>query len=170
MQDVSIGVRPARAPRIVGSVLGSLLAAAVAGGLGATLVPLGMGLGWLAALCAVVFVLWLGIALRRAVVSVTALELQLAREPRHIVLRGPWVNRSHPPHEVAAIQVWCDCGDTRPALDPHRDGMEVLLRNGISTRVAPGVAFAPDVAALLREKLAPAGIRVVDWGGTHADR
>jgi hypothetical protein len=59
------------------------------------------------------------------------------------VPRGPWATRRHTLREVAAIQGWCDCGAAKPVVDPHRDGMEVLLRNGSTVRVAPARAFRP---------------------------
>lgn len=139
----------------------SLFAAAVAGGLGVVLVPMGLTLTWLGVLCGLVFLAWLVIGVRRAVLSVESLELRLEDEPRHVVLRGPWATRRHTLDEVAAIQVWCDCGEMR---DPHRAGMEVLLHNGSTMRVQPGAAFAPDVAVSLRELLEPFGVKVVDWG------
>jgi hypothetical protein len=168
--SASVGVLGTRAPRFLGAVLTSLFAVAVAAGLGVVLVPMGLTLPWLVALCGLVFLGWLVIGLRRAVLSVGLLELWLEDDPRYLVLRGPWATRRHTLDEVAAIQVWCDCGDTRPVFDPHRDGMEVLLHNGSSVRVQPGEAFWADVAVPLRELLEPLGVRVVDWGAADANR
>jgi hypothetical protein len=142
-------------------VLAALVAAVVAGGLGLVLVPFGMTWPWLGALCGLVFLLWLVVGLRRAAVSVGLLEL----DPPHVVLRGPWATNRYALHEIVAVQVWCDCGPVKPVLDPHRDGMEVLLRNGSTVRVAPSAALAPDVGIALREVLEPAGVKVIDWGG-----
>lgn len=159
--SASVGVPRSRAAWLAGAVLTSLFAAAVAGGLGVVLVPMGLTPPWLVALCGLVFLGRLLVGLRRAALSVESLELWLADEPRHLVLRGPWANRRLPLDEVAAIQVWCDCGAVD---DPHRAGMEVLLHNGSTVRVQPGEAFAPDVAVPLRELLEPFGVKVVDWG------
>jgi hypothetical protein len=147
-------------------VLAALFAASVAGGLGVVLVPMGLTVSWLAALCGLVFLLWLAIGLYRAVRSVGLLELELEQEPRLLVLRGPWTTRRHALDEVAAIQLWCDCD----VPEPHRDHLEVLLYNGSTVRVEPGTVFGPDVPVLLRELLTPCGVKVVDWGGDDADR
>lgn len=162
--SASVGTSRARVSLILGGVYTALLAAVVAGGLGVVLVPMGLTLPWLFALCGLAFLAWLVIGLRRAVLSVGLLELWLAHEPHQLVLRGPWTTRRHALPEVAAIQVWCDCGAARPVADPHRDGLEVLLRNGSTVRLQAG-SFQPDVAVLLRELLAQTGVRVVDWGG-----
>jgi hypothetical protein len=165
-----VGTRHPRAPRIASRVLSSLFAAVVAGGLGFVLVPLGLTLPWLVALCCVVFVLWLVIGLHRVVRSVGLVELRLDDEPRHLVLCGPWVTRPLALDEVAAIQVWCDCRAVKPVLEPHRDGIEVLLHNGSPVRVTPGTTLRPDVAVVLRELLEPLGVKVIDWGGLDAGR
>lgn len=162
--SASAGTLRARVSLILGGVRTALLAAVVAGGLGVVLVPMGLTLPWLVALCGLVFLAWLVIGLRRAVLSVGLLELWLEHEPHQLVLRGPWTTRRHALPEVAAIQVWCDCGRARPVVDPHRDRLEVLLRSGFTVRVQ-AESFQPDVAVLLRELLAPSGVRVVDWGG-----
>jgi hypothetical protein len=150
---------------VVTAVLNALSATVVAGGLGAVLLLVGMTVPWLAALCGVVFVLWLGTGLRRVAVSVEQLELRLEHDPPRLVLRGPFATRHHPLDEVVAIQLWCDCGTTKPEVDPHRDWVEVVLRNGSSLRLTPGAAVAPDAAIMLRELLEPFGVKVVDWGG-----
>jgi hypothetical protein len=139
-------------------VLAALHAAAVAAGLGVVLVPMGLTVPWLAALCGLVFLMWSVAGLHHAVRSVGLLELQLDREPRLLVLRGPWTTRRHALDEITAIQLWSD------------RGMEVVLYNGSSVRVEPGTPLRPDVAAQLRELLEPHGVRVVDWGGADAGR
>lgn len=161
------GTRRTRLSGIAGRLARSLFAAVVAGGLGVVLVPFGLTWPWLAGLCGVVFVLWLVVGLWRVVRSVGLVELRLEHEPRHLVLRGPWAARRYTLPEVAAIQVWCDCTG-KPVLEPHRDGMEVLLHNGSTVRVTPGQAFRPDVGIMLRELLEPAGVKIVDW--TSVDR
>ena len=147
--SASVGSRRSRASLLLGAVRTSLFAAVVAGGLGVVLVPMGLTLPWLGVLCGLVFLAWLVIGVRR----------RAAR--RQVALREPWATRRHTLDEVAAIQVWCDCGEVR---DPHRAGMEVVLHNGSTMRVQPGEAFAPDVAGSLRELLEPFGVKVVDWG------
>lgn len=168
-QEVSVlaGVRRSPAPQVAGRILAALFAAVVAGGFGLFLVLFGMTWLWLGALCGVVFVLWLAVGLRRAVVSVGLLEVRLAHDPPHLVLSGPWATYRYALHDVAAIQVWCDCGSRKPTVDPHRDCMEVLLRNGSTVRIQPGASFSPDVGVMLREVLEP-GVKVVDWGWSDA--
>lgn len=163
--SAAVGARGSRLPRVVGRVLAALFAAMMAGGLGIVLVPVGLPLPWLAALCGLVFLLWLVIGLCRAVRSVGLLELELEQEPRLLVLRGPWTTRRHALDEVTAIQLWRDCA----IPEPHRDHLEVLLYNGSSVRVEPGAAFGPEVPVLLRELLTPCGVKVIDWGGADAD-
>lgn len=162
--SASVGTLRTRVSLVLGAVRTALLAAVVAGGLGVVLVPMGLTLPWLFALCGLVLLAWLVIGLRRAVLSVGLLELWLEHEPHQLVLRGPWTTRRHTLPEVAGVQVWCECCGARPMVDPHRDRLEVLLRNGSTVRVEAD-SFQPDAAVLLRELLAPSGVRVVDWGG-----
>lgn len=164
---VLVGTTGARGPRIAKRLFTAVSRTAVTGGFAAGLLPLGMTWPWLGALCAVVLVVGLAAGLRRDVRSVG--QLGLATAPtRRLFLRGPWVTRSYELAEVVAVQVWCGCGSVRRTVAPHRDGMEVLLSGDRSVRVESDTAFPANVAVTLGELLAPAGIKVVDWGEAGA--
>ena len=159
---VAVGTTMSRGPRLLKRVVTALFAAAVMGGFAAALLPFGMTWEWLAALCATVAVLMFIAGMRADLHEVGVLGLSVL-PVRRLYLRGPWVNRTYDLSEVAAVQVWCHCGDTR-RVAPHRDGMEVFLRDGHTVRVDSGTALPADVAVTLGELLAADGIKVIDWG------
>jgi hypothetical protein len=164
---------PAHAVAVVGTVTGrgvalarrvlvAVTGAVIIGGLAAALMPWGLTLPWLAAVCGVVLVAGFVAGLRRDLRS--AGQVRVVTVPvRGLVLRGTWTTREHDMTEVAGVQVWCDCGTSAPVA-PHRDRMEVLLRDGRSVRITSGTTFPPDVAMTLGELLSPSGVKVVDWG------
>lgn len=160
---VVVGTTVSRGPRFLKRVLTALFAAAVIGGFAAALQPWGMTREWLTALCATVAVLMFTTGMRADLHEVGVLGLSVT-PVRRLYLRGPWVSRTHDLSEVVAVQVWCHCGGARPPVAPHRDGMEVFLRDGRTVRIDSGTAFPADVAVTLGELLAADGIKVIDWG------
>lgn len=164
---VVVGTTASRGPRLLRRLCTALSAAAIVGGFAAVLTPWGMTWPWLAALCSVLLVTTVAVGLHADLRSVGVLGLALS-PTRRLFLRGPWMTRVHDVAEVVAVQVWCDCGNARRSVAPHRDGMEVLLTGGRTVRVESSTAFPADVAVTLGEMLAPEGIKVVDWGETGA--
>lgn len=160
---VVVGTTVSRGPRFLKRVLTALFAAAVLGGFAAALSPWGMTPAWLTALCVTVAVLTFGTGLHADLHEVGVLGLSVT-PARRLYLRGPWMTRTHDLSEVVAVQVWCHCGNARPRVAPHRDGMEVFLRDGRVVRVESGTVFPADVAVTLGELLAADGVKVIDWG------
>jgi hypothetical protein len=144
----------------------ALTGTAIIGGFAAALMPWGLTPSWLAAVCGLVLVAAFTAGLRRDLRSVGQLWITAA-PPHRLVLRGTWRTSEYDLTEVEAVQMWCGCGAGR-SVAAHRDGMAVLLRGGGSVRVEPGTVLPPDAAMTLGELLAPAGVKVVDWGETGA--
>lgn len=160
----AIGAVGGRLRTTAASVRIAAFSAAGWGCLGSVFVPWAVTVPWLIAFCGVVFVVSLTSWLRSDARSVTRVELVLEWEPRGIVLRGPWRSRTYELGAVAAIQAWCDCEPSvLPELDPHLDGLEVVLRNGRTIQVHTPTSFGPEVVLAWREWLEPLGVKVVDW-------
>jgi hypothetical protein len=160
----AVGAVGGRLRTTAASVRIAVFSAALWGCLGSVFVPWAVTVPWLIAFCCVVFVAALTRWLRSDARSVTRVELNLEREPRDVVLRGPWRSRTYGLDAVAAIQTWCDCvPSVYPELDPHLDGLEIVLRNGRTVQVDTGTSIGPEVVLAWREWLEPLGVRVVDW-------
>lgn len=159
----AVGTVAGRGPALARRFLSALAGAAVITGLAVPLVPAGLTWQWLAATGGLVLVASLVAGLRRDARSVGQLGISYS-PTRALVLTGSWTSQVHDLTEVEAVQVWCGCGSGRRSTAPHRDGMEVLLRDGRAVRVASSTVFPPDVAMTLSELLASSGVKVVDWG------
>lgn len=140
----------------------SLSASGVAAGLGAVLTPWGMTTPWLAGLAGLVLASTFVIGTARDLRSYG--QLWVTTSPTRLVLRGLRGVVEYELDKVAAVQVWCDCGSAAKSVAAHRDELEVVLRDGRAIRLISGTVFPPDTALTLSELLAPAGVKVVDWG------
>lgn len=158
-----VGTVMGRGASLARRFLTALTGAVVIGGLVAPLMPLGLTWPWLVATSGLVLVSAFVAGLRRDLRSVGQLGVSYS-PARRLVLRGSWTTREHDLTEVVAVQVWCECGAGPHNTAPHRDNMEVFLRDGQSVRVASGTVFPQEVAMTLSELLASSGIKVVDWG------
>lgn len=160
----ALGTVDGRLRTTVASVRIALFTAGAWACLGSVFVPWAVTTPWLIAFCCVVFVASLTGWLRSDARSVTRVELDLEREPRGLVLRGPWRARTYELDAVTAIQTWCDCDPTvHTALDPHLDGLEVVPKYGRTVQVHTRTSIAPEVVLAWREWLEPLGVKVVDW-------
>lgn len=158
-----IGTVRSRGTAIVRRTAVSLSAAGVVAGLAAALTPWGMTWQWLTAVAATVLVSTFVVGTARDLRSFG--QLWVADAPtRRLVLRGARGTVEYDLDQVVAVQLWCDCGNAARSVAPHRDGLEVVLRNGQAVRLVSGTVYPPGVAMTLSELLGPAGVKVVDWG------
>lgn len=162
-----VGTLRARGTAFARRVAVSLAAAAVPTGFAAALTPFGMTLPWLTGVFALVLVSTFTIGTARDRRSFAQLWVVTAPD-RRLVLGGPGGTAEFDLNHVVAVQVWCDCGGRAKSVAPHRDELEVLLRDGRAVTLSSATVFPPDVAMTLSELLAPAGVKVVDWGEADA--